>query len=289
MNILEALQDRKKRYTLCNKSLYLFAIYYFWKYFTHISPEFHKDRCKVKQKLWKNWEPKYLVDCEFRWSAKTSLEKIDFIRRICYKDREMMLYGSLDKKIAENALLDISIELQTNQKIIADFWQLFFDNDSREKKSKKTWVADFLTSNWIRVQAITTWQPIRWMIFWPTRPDYIVYDDFENNKTKKSNALTKQVIEHFDEMFPAIAPHGIVVFLCNKISDTWSVAWLYDKFENNPEATIFEKAVIEDWEITWKDKYVHTDKEAENINAKRETKKRVLSLESMKRTMNKDW
>ena len=151
-----------------------------------------------------------------------------------------MIYGSLDKKIAENALLDISIELQTNPKLIRDFWQLFFD-ESNIKKSKKTGVTDFLTSNWIRVQAVTTGQPIRWMIFWPTRPDYIVYDDFENNKTKKSVALTRQVIDHFDEMFPAIAPHWIVVFLCNKISDTGSVAWWYDKFENNHEAIIFEK------------------------------------------------
>jgi len=62
-----------------------------------------------------------MVDCEFRGSAKTSLEKIDFIRRICYKDREMMLYGSVDKKNAENALLDIAIELQTNPKILLDF------------------------------------------------------------------------------------------------------------------------------------------------------------------------
>ena len=287
-DIFKLMQDKTTRIQLCRSSLYLFAIYYFGKYFTHKSPQFHKDRCKIKQSLGEHGQPRFLVDCEFRWSAKTSLEKIDFIRRICYKDRKMMLYGSLDKKIAENALLDISIELQTNPKIIQDFWQLFFDNDSIEKKSKKSWVADFLTSNWIRVQAITTGQPIRWMIFWPMRPDYIVYDDFENNKTKKSNALTKQVIEHFDEMFPAIAPHGIVVFLCNKISDTWSVAWLYDKLENNPEWKIFEKAVVEKWVITWSDKYVHTDKEAESININREKHKRVSSLESLKRTLNKD-
>jgi len=168
------------------------------------------------------------------------------------------------------------------------FWQLFYDSESKERKSKKTGIADFLTSNWVRVQAITTWQPVRWIIFWPTRPDYIVYDDFENNKTKKSNALTRQVIDHFDEMFPALATHWVVSFLCNKISDTGSVAWLLDKFENNPEGIIFEKAVIEKWEITWKDKYVNTDKEAESINNYREKYKRVQSLESLKRTMNRD-
>ena len=289
MNLLELLQDKQKRYELCKSSLYLFWVYYFRKYFTHISPDFHKDRCKIVQSLWEYWKPRYMVDCEFRWSAKTSWEKIDFIRRICYNDRRMMLYGSLDKKIAENALLDIAIELQTNPLLINDFWQLFFDTDKTEKKSKKTWIADFLTSNWIRVQAITTGQPIRWMIYSWVRPDYIVYDDFENNKTKKSNALTRQVIDHFDEMFPAIAPHWIVVFLCNKISDTWSVAWLYDKFENNPEWIVFEKAVIEQWDITWKDKYVMTDKEAEEINRNRNKEKKITSLESLKRTLNKDW
>ena len=41
-----------------------------------------------------------------------------------------MLYWSLDKKIAENALLDISIELQTNAKLIKDFGQLFFDESN---------------------------------------------------------------------------------------------------------------------------------------------------------------
>jgi len=287
-DIFELLKDSKARYGLCKNSLYLFGIYYFRHYFTHISPEFHKERCLFSQSLGEYWKPRYMTDCEFRWSAKTSWAKIDFIRRICYADRKMMLYWSLDKKIAENALLDISIELQTNPLIIRDFWQLFFDNDSKEKKSKKTWVADFLTSNWVRVQAITTWQPIRGMIYNAVRPDYLVYDDFENNKTKKSTALTRQVIEHFDEMFPAIAPHGIVYFLCNKISDTWSVAWLYDKLENNPEWVIYEKAVIENDEVTWKDKYVKTDREANKLNEVRTKEKRVTSLESLKRTLNKD-
>lgn len=287
-NLFEIMKDKKARYLLCKDSLYLFGIYYYRKYFTHISPAFHKERCKITQKLWNNWEPRFFVDCEFRWGAKTSWEKIDFARRICYWDRKMMLYGSVDKKNAENALLDIALELQTNPLLIRDFWQLFFDNDSSEKKSKKSWISDFLTSNWVRVQAITTWQPIRWLIFWPNRPDYLVYDDFETNITKKSTALTRKVIEHFDEMLPAIAPHGIVVFLCNKISDTWSVAWLFDKFENNPEWVIFEKAVIEDWEITWKDKFVHTDKEAEVLNKDRPKEKRISSLESIKRTLNKD-
>ncbi len=288
-NIYELFQDKESRYKLCRDSLYLFGIYYYRKYFTHKSPQFHKDRCKVAQKLGKNWEPRFFVDCEFRWGAKTSWEKIDFARRICYWERKMMLYGSVDKRNAENALLDIALELQTNELLIKDFGQLFFDNDKTEKKSKKSWISDFLTSNGVRVQAITTGQPIRWLIFWPNRPDYLVYDDFETNITKKSTALTRKVIEHFDEMLPAIAPHWVVVFLCNKISDTWSVAWLYDKFENNPEWVIFEKAVIEEWEITWKDKFVHTDKEAEEINKDRPKEKRISSLESIKRTLNKDW
>lgn len=286
MNIYEWLTNQKTRKILCRQSLYLFGIYYFREYFTHVSPEFHKEKCRIIQKLWKHWEPRFLVDCEFRWSAKSSWGKIDFIRRICYWDSKYMLYGSLDKNIAADALLDISLELQTNERIIKDFWQLFFDTE--KNKSKKTWVTNFLTSNWIRVQALTTWQPIRWKLFKWIRPDYIVYDDFENNQTKVSAALTRQVKSHFDEMFGAVAPYWIVIFYCNKISDTWSVAWLYDKFEDNREGIIFEKAVIEKDEITWKSKYVMTDKESDEINVKIDKLKWVISLESVKKTMNKD-
>ena len=286
-NLSELMAKRETRLKLCKKSLYLFAIYYYGKYFTHNSAEFQKERCKISQDLGKIWKPRFFVDCEFRWGSKTSFAKIDFARRICFADRKMMLYWSLDKRNAENALLDISLELQTNQKIISDFWQLFFD-DWSVKKSKKSWVSDFLTSNWVRVQAITTGQPIRWLIFWPNRPDRLCYDDFETNITKKSIALTRKVIEHFDEMIPAIAPHWVVTFLCNKISDSWSVAWLYDKFENNPDWVIFEKAVVEDGKITWEDRFVFTDTEAEEKNKDREKHKWVSSLESIKRTLNKD-
>ena len=74
MNIHEALQDKTKRYELCKHSLYLFAIYYFGKYFTHISPEFHKDRCKIKQRLGKVWEPRYMVDKKEVVNTNTNLE-----------------------------------------------------------------------------------------------------------------------------------------------------------------------------------------------------------------------
>ena len=288
-NLLELLQDKNKRHMLCSQSLYLFWLYYFREYFTHKSPEFHKERCKITQSLWEYQNPRFLVNCEFRWSAKTSWAKIDFTKKICYKEREMMMYGSYEKGIAENALLDVAIQLQTNQRIIDDFWQLFYNTDTSVKKSQKQGISNFLTSNWVRVQAITTQQSIRWFIFNGIRPDHIVYDDFENKITKKSNKRTREVIEHFDEMLTAISVYGTVIFCCNKISDTWSVAWLYNKAEWNKEWVIYEKAVIEWGKITWKEKYTMTDEESDSINkAVIDKRKRMQSLESLKRTLNKD-
>jgi hypothetical protein len=47
--------------------------------------------------------------------------------------------------------------------------------------------------------------------------------------------------------------------------------------------------VIENGEITWKDRYVMTDKEQYERNKMIENKREwVFSLESLKRTMNKD-
>lgn len=58
----------------------------------------------------------------------------------------MMFYICYEDGIAENNLLDIALELQTNQYLIADFGQLYFDQTG-QKKSKKSSVSNFLTSN----------------------------------------------------------------------------------------------------------------------------------------------
>ena len=280
--ILERLKKKDERLYLCKKSLFLFVLYYFRHYITHKSPDFHKEMARNFDDLVK-WDYRFLVLCWFRDSAKTSFAKIDFIRNIVYWMKEMMFYCCYDEKKSENALFDIWLELQTNKYILEDFWQLYFD-DSWIKKSKKTWIGNFLTANNVRVQATSVKKAIRWEVFGGRRPDYFVIDDFENKETKNSWLKTKQVIDYFNEMIPWLSTNASAIFLCNKISDNWSVNHLYNTFYNNRDARIFEKSLIENGEITWKDKFVMTDKEMIEINSNNKTK--VISVEGLKRSLD---
>lgn len=287
MTIKEILLDREMRLYACSKSLLLFSLYYFPHYWSHKSSNFHKEFCSWLDSLDK-WDLQYLVLCWFRWSSKTSFAKQDLIRNIVYGKKKMCLFVSYDEDTSRDNLFDVALELQTNKRLIADFWQLYYDT-SNEKKSKKTSVWNFLTANWIRVLASSVKKTIRWKAFSWWRPDYVILDDFENNDTKVSNLKTKRVINYFDELLWWLGPWAWAIFCCNKISDTGSVAWLYDKFEWDKNAKIIEKAVIENGEITWKDRYVMTDKEQYERNKMIENKREwVFSLESLKRTMNKD-
>lgn len=303
--IAELSKTKEWRMQLSQHSLYLFWLMYFPHYFTFSSPDFHFELTKLLQSCGENpidWDSidsyfNHLIVCWFRESWKTSWAKIEFIRNIVFNTRGYMLYVCYDEEASRDALFDIALELQTNNQILSDFWQLYYEDDSwksskARKKSKKSSVSNFLTANWVRVQASSIKKTVRWKLFAWQRPDFYCIDDFENNKTKKSAAMTKQVVAYFEELIPWAAANAKIIYLCNKISDTWSVAYLYDKFQDNSNWKIWEKALIENWKITWEERFAFTDKEAFERNnelAKINPKLKVRSIETLKRNANKNW
>lgn len=301
--ISELIKTKEWRLALWRSSVMLFAMIYFPHYFTTKMPDFHKDLYRLLQFVWENPDIptesfyNHLLIIGFRDSAKTSLAKIEMIRNIVFWLRKVMFYVSYEENAARDNLFDVALELQTNERILADFWQLYFEDDSSKnqkskKKSKKSSISNFLTANWVKVQASSVAKSLRWKNFWWSRIDFIILDDFEVSKTVKSAALTKQVINYINELVPWTTSDCKIIYLWNKISDSWSVQYLIDRFEWNPNARIFEKSLIENWQITWPDKFVMTDEEATKVNselAKSWTKHKVKSIESLKRTLNKNW
>lgn len=301
--IWELLKTKEWRMALWRSSLMMFSMIYFSHYHTVKMPEFHKELYKLLQFCWETSDNidesfyNHLMVMWFRDSGKTSLAKIEMIRNIVYWLRKMMFYVSYEENSARDNLFDVALELQTNERILNDFWQLYYEDDSwksknAKKKSKKSSISNFLTANWVRVQASSVAKSLRWKNFGWSRIDFIILDDFEVSKTVKSAALTKQVINYINELVPWTTADAKIIYLCNKISDIGSVQYLLDRFNDNPNARIFEKALIENWKITWEDKFVMTDEEADKINKKNIKlwlKNIVKSIESLKRTLNKNW
>lgn len=271
-----------------------FAFYYFTRYFDYDPAPFHDD-------MWGDYTNLMNHDIDeaawimFRESAKTSLAKIAVIHAICFEKKYYINWDSKDKSNAEQALFDIALELQTNDRLINDFGQLYNEPINKSRKSRKR-VGDFITSddpfntgeknrNPVRVSAFSTGTSMRGRVIADQRPDWLIMDDFENEKTIESPAQTDEVIKHIDSAQAGMAPTGCVLYLGNYISDTGSVDHILSRLKDDPKAVVRNIPVVdEDGNITWPDKYVFTDEDA--VNSHDNPAKRKVSLETKKRKID---
>lgn len=280
--------SRDERVYLCKERLY-FNAYYFSEYFTHKIPTFHAEMYQDLKDLAAGLF-KYLVWAMYRDSAKSSLGGVmDAVYDICYGKKHYINFDAEDKANAEQALFDITVALQTNEKIIHDFGALYNGQVSEDQKKMKR-IAKFITENDIMVEAFSIYQSVRGRRYKQYRPDSVTIDDFENNITKKSIVKTEATISHIKEILGGLPADATVKFLCNYISDSGSVQYVLDLAKDNPDFRVRMKGGIENGEIVWKDKFVLTDEEAREANSQIEDRKKwKKSIESLKRTLKEDY
>lgn len=285
---------RDERTYLCSLDPKYFAIYYFSEYFTYKIPPFHYDFYEdcgrlldpfdnIKEALWE----------AYRESAKTSIAKIAFITwAICYKKREYINVDSEDKANAEALLFDVTIALQTNKRIIADFGHLYYRKskqaDEEEEGSKMKRLGSFITENQIKVEAHSVYESTRGRLYKNRRPDCYLLDDFENLLTIKSQVIMSKIKDHIDEMRAGLAPGACVLYLGNMLLEDGVVSYIKDLLKKNPASSIVREipVVSNEGVVSWSDKYVKTDAEAFKLNETiDDPKKRKISLETKRREL----
>ena len=285
------------RKELCRTRPRFFAMYYFSEYFKYKTPDFHFDLyedcrdladSKIDEAMW----------CVFRDGAKTSIAKTAFlVWCICYQKKNYIGWDSYDGDNAESALFDTTVALQTNRKIINDFGHLYYKKQSKtalsEAKMKR--IKNFITEPsqygpGVKVTAITTQESIRGLITGAERLDMVIFDDFENNKTKDSPLVTAKVIGHINEYRTGMPAGAGALYLCNYLSDSGSVASIMENLRDNPRARVrFVPVKDEQGSIAWPAKFVDTREEAEAINSKiADPKKHVQSLVAKRESLSKD-
>jgi hypothetical protein len=197
--LMDLLRDPQKRLEICRNNIYLFSLWYFTDDHKYDTPEFHMGMYEDLE--YRDWQ--YVIWVMFRESAKTSIAKIKLIKNIVYKEKLFNIWVSFDEKKAESNLFDVVLQLQTNEKLIADFGQLFFTgNKIKEKeKSEKKSINEFITTNGVKVKAYSTGMSTRGEVFGSERPDAYFIDDIETLKTINSIARTDQVKGFLDELF----------------------------------------------------------------------------------------
>lgn len=255
---------KEERLFLAEQSFMLFAMYYFKEYFIYPIAEFHKDfnndlhdlvAGRIKEVAW----------IAFRESAKTSYAKMFIVWLICFNKRFYINVDSFDKENAERILFDIVFEMVNNQILRRDFGVLF----SREKEIqeiKQNRINNFITQNGIRVEAHSTQESVRGRIHLNQRPDFLLFDDIETNKTKDSEAYTKQVRNHLTEAMSGMSTDGFILYLGNYITEYGNIQWLMDRSKEYKGLRIRNVPVMVSGYPTWPGKYVLTDEEAIGTN-----------------------
>lgn len=209
----------------------------------------------------------------FRESAKTSLVKEFVIYLIAYNLEDYIVWDSFDLTNSKRALFDIVVELQTNRRLKEDFGDLYNAKRQSDEITQKS-VSDFITnpvrdiegnivSKGIRIEAHSTQEPARGFLHGGKRPGLVILDDFENNKTIRSEALTLSIWQHIQELKGGI--DGIqfrVLYLGNYISQFANIQKIIDRQKVDTGLKVHIVPVIKDGVSTWHEKYTLTDKEA---------------------------
>ena len=249
-NLVKLMAKQETRIALCEKSLALFALYHFTNAFNSPCSDFHKQWFKD---LLSN---KHLLLIWFRESWKTLLATIKIIHSIVYKKNRFLMVYSYDKRKSTSRLYDIVVQLQTNKKLINDFWQLFPEWRQSEDESQKRSIPDFITKNWVKVKASSIWESPRWEMYlakdWSFRPDLILLDDIDVEKSVQNiDIIDKNYSWIKSELFWWVSQDCKIIFLWNIIKSDWVTLRLEKDFLNSEEWIIRRQALIDNWNITW--------------------------------------
>lgn len=204
------------------------------------------------------------------------------------------MHYSYEIESSREMLFDLAVQLQTNERLISDFGQLYFSTSNLKKSQKKT-VWEFITENEVKIKAMSIWKTPRGKKFicskWKAhRPDFIGLDDIDVDKSVRSVEVVEKNYNWIKwELFGWLSQTAKVVFLWNVINDDWIVPRFREDYKNNKDWIIYWIPIRLNWEVTW-DRFVPTDDDAEIINKFiKDKSKQVISLQKKRRDQWEIW
>lgn len=288
---LAMTSSSKTRTAYLSNHLLRFGMFYFPEYFTFDTPDYLKVFCKALdsgKNVFFKW---------FRWCSKTTWTQAYAIQCISNKKRRNIMWYAQNVADAEENLTYVANALiggdnTTPNRLVKDYWQLYYDNNSSrfsEKKSKRT--NKFVTENEVFVRAMSLWTSPRGKNYtasdWKYRPDLLIFDDVD---TLSSVNSTKKIDKHFtfllNEVLWGTTSACQLIFLGNTIYDDWLVPRFEEHIKDNPDWIILNQAIYDDkWEIVW-NRFVQSEAEMLALNKNiTQSNLKYTSLDVEKRTL----
>lgn len=263
VKIISDMSPQERRYVLSKPENFgYFFTYYFVDYVNYPFAPFHYDMFDDACDL-VTGEIREVAWIAFRESAKTSIAKGLITFLAVTEARNYINVDSYSKENAERILFDVVLEFQTNKKLIQDFGQLYNAQKQRNQEVTQKRISNFITNNGVRVEAHSTQEPVRGRLSRQHRPDFVLLDDFETDKTVVSEATTQSIRNHIQEFQGGLASNATVLYLGNYISEYCNIQWIMDKAQVDDGMRVRNIPVMMADLPTWPGKYVLTEAEVD--------------------------
>lgn len=229
--------------TVLSKDVVFFGNIYLPDHFSHTEAKFHKPLSKMLH------QRTFIAVAAPRGHAKSSLVSLAHCLHEAAMKRAsfIMIIGNTGETAADH--LDALIgELVENTKLQADFPHLAPADPvqlrKERKRKKRQRQTDFVTSGGVRFVARGAGQPLRGSKEGHVRPDLIVLDDVDDDKTVRSEKMRENLMSWFDKVVMNL--EGVAQARVRVVGTIISKHGLLPKLIERWNGTVW-KAVV-DWE-----------------------------------------
>lgn len=198
----------------------VFVRYVFHKYLPDQDAAFHEEIDTFNAKAYKG-DIRSFLDIVFRGGAKTTRTKLFLVFALLNdeeKTRKFIKILSYDRANSKQFVTDI-YNMLLSAKIKALYPEVFEKTDTKREETMTT----FTTTTGIKFSAGTVGQSQRGDVQEESRPDLVVFDDFETRVTLRSAVTTVAIWDNMQEAIDGLSKDGSTIYLCNYVSEMGNV------------------------------------------------------------------
>jgi len=231
--------DRETDSELIRKKFLYWSRYFFPQFFPNKDAQFHKTMDSGNIGVYKNSDS--FLDIAFRNSAKTTRTKLFIAFAIANDEGHYRKYFKVLSKDLSNAK-QITTDVY-NMLISRRVRVLYPEIFEKTPEKREETMASFTTATSVKMTADTVGTDQRGDIQDESRPDFLLFEDFETRLSLMSALTTHKIWENMEEARTGLAKDGGVIYNSNYISERGNVHKLIEKIKNQIIIPIEENGI----------------------------------------------
>ncbi len=253
--------DKQTPITNILKKLRIWSRWYFPDYFLDQNENpiedapFHKDFDTNTLSVYLVKQDDF-INAGFRGCSKTTRNKLLIAFCIANDEsqtRKFIKILSSDGSNSKQFVTDI-YNMFVTERVAQHYPEIF----QKGVKKREETMSSFTTSSGVKITSGTVGMEQRGDVQEESRPDFILYTDFETRKTLRSAVITQAIWDNMEEARTGLAKGGGAVYECNYLSERGNVHRLIQGRQN-----VLITPIIKNGKPTWEAQY--TLKDIDNI------------------------